>query len=512
MQMYISGDFPASPFSSIIGLARSGRALLSVQDQNGRYEGTLSTSQSLPAWKEEVAAKLTEHRSRRKLSPELQGRLAELEPSFTPAPRPPAASRIAARVAERYSKAPSYREMLEQEAAQAPARLVTRSTEAPRQRAAQPEPEPSLFEASAAEVAESIAEPAAAKPRARVTRWAEFEPSPVPEFFSGSIAAPQEAEIAPTITTQPDPSPIPPTPAADAIAPMLFAEPEPIAEPEAQPEPEEDPTLSLLAELASQPVEPTQPLPARIIEFPRELVASRKARPRQEQSPEYTAEEQQSQLRIFEAEPVATTVAEPEPQIEAAPSVETAPAIESHIAPPPSTPQRNPIRLDEEPVAAPASFFDAIEVTPQATSMLLDPPIYTANLEDRLMAGIVDVCLVGAGFLMFVTAFVACTTHIPTGKIALIGAAGALLTLFVVYQYLFLNFAEATPGMRYAKIALCTFDDENPTRQATRSRIGFLLLSALPLGLGFLWSLFDEDRLGWHDRITRTYQRSYREE
>ena len=31
-------------------------------------------------------------------------------------------------------------------------------------------------------------------------------------------------------------------------------------------------------------------------------------------------------------------------------------------------------------------------------------------------------------------------------------------------------------------------------------------------GLGFLWSLFDEDRLGWHDRITRTYQRSYREE
>jgi hypothetical protein len=65
--------------------------------------------------------------------------------------------------------------------------------------------------------------------------------------------------------------------------------------------------------------------------------------------------------------------------------------------------------------------------------------------------------------------------------------------------------------MRYAKIALCTFDDENPTRRAMRSRIAALMLSALPLGLGFLWAIFDEDALCWHDRITQTYQRSYRE-
>jgi hypothetical protein len=64
--------------------------------------------------------------------------------------------------------------------------------------------------------------------------------------------------------------------------------------------------------------------------------------------------------------------------------------------------------------------------------------------------------------------------------------------------------------MRYAKIALCTFEDDNPTRKAMRNRVGALLLSALPLGLGFLWSFFDDDHLGWHDRVTRTYQRSYR--
>lgn len=470
----------------------------------------MSTSQSLPAWKEEVAAKLNEHRSRRKLSPELQGRLAELEPSFSATPRQPAASRIAARVAERYSKAPSYREMLEQEAAEAPARLVTRAEEAPApgQHNAQPDPEPSLFEppAQAAQPAPTT-ESIAAEPRARVTRWAELEPSPIPEFFSGPVATPPQSEVAPEITPQPDPSPVPPAPEATEPAPMLFAEPEPVAESLPQPQPEEDPALSLLAELASQPVEPTQPLPARIIEFPRELVAPRKARPRHESGAAYDAEQQQSQLRIFEAEPaLSTAVDESEPQ------VASTPELEDEIAPLPSTPDWNAIRLDEEPATAHASFFDAIEVTPEASSLLLDPPIYTANLEDRLMAAIVDICIVGVGFLMFVAAFAACTPHIPTGKIALLGASGALLTLFVVYQHLFLSFAGSTPGMRYAKIALCTFDDENPTRQAMRSRTGFLLLSALPLGLGFLWSLFDEDRLGWHDRITRTYQRSYRQD
>ena len=30
-------------------------------------------------------------------------------------------------------------------------------------------------------------------------------------------------------------------------------------------------------------------------------------------------------------------------------------------------------------------------------------------------------------------------------------------------------------------------------------------LSALSLGLGFLWCLLDEDMLCWHDRMTRTY-------
>jgi uncharacterized RDD family membrane protein YckC len=144
------------------------------------------------------------------------------------------------------------------------------------------------------------------------------------------------------------------------------------------------------------------------------------------------------------------------------------------------------------------------------TSHLDDTSLHVARIEDRLMAGVVDAALTLAAFLVFVLVFAACTTHPPAGRAALVGAGIILLAMWVLYQFTFFSLSAATPGMRYAKIALCTFDDENPSRTAMQWRIAALLLSAVPLGLGFLWALFDEDGLGWHDRITRTYQRSYR--
>ena len=137
-------------------------------------------------------------------------------------------------------------------------------------------------------------------------------------------------------------------------------------------------------------------------------------------------------------------------------------------------------------------------------------PLKTASIEDRVMSALVDFALVTAGFLLFVLVFTACTPHPPTGKTAIAGAAAVLLGFFVLYQWLFFSFGESTPGMAYAHIALCTFEDNNPTRSAMRRRIGALLLSALPVGLGLLWAVFDEDHLGWHDRISGMYQRSYR--
>lgn len=220
-----------------------------------------------------------------------------------------------------------------------------------------------------------------------------------------------------------------------------------------------------------------EPLAVNLIEFPRELVAARKMRPRLAEGPlRETSQDELDQLKIFEVAPesISQTV---------------------NIGAPPA--DWSPIRLDNE-----ASTQQGESVSPQI-------PLKTAPMEDRIMAGIFDLALIISAFAIFVLVFVACTAHPPTGKPALV-TAGLVLTGFaLLYQYLFFKYAEGTPGMRYAKIALCTFEDENPTRKAMCTRVLYVLLSAAPLGLGFAWAWFDPDRLTWHDRLSRIYQRSY---
>jgi uncharacterized RDD family membrane protein YckC len=125
------------------------------------------------------------------------------------------------------------------------------------------------------------------------------------------------------------------------------------------------------------------------------------------------------------------------------------------------------------------------------------------------MALAVDFCLVTSAFLAFLFVFALSTPHLPAGKAALVAGTVVYLALWVLYQFLFFSLSDATAGMRYAHIALCTFEDENPSRKAMQRRLAVWWISALPLGLGLAWALFDEDSLCWHDKITRMYQRSY---
>ena len=231
----------------------------------------------------------------------------------------------------------------------------------------------------------------------------------------------------------------------------------------------------------SEQYAPAQPIPGNLLTFPRQLVAARKARPRYAEGPlADDAEQEGAQLRIFEVN--AT-------QISAAPVEDSAAAEWSTIwldAP----------MVHAEPIMEEAPFSAVIK--PQ-----------TAAMAQRVMAVVVDGVLIAASFVAFATVFAYRTPELP----ALLPAAGAsaitLAVLFAIYRMLFFTFGDATPGMRYARIGLCTFGDDNPTRKAMRRRTFAILLAACPLGLGFLWACLDEDKLGWHDRISRMYSRSY---
>jgi hypothetical protein len=252
-------------------------------------------------------------------------------------------------------------------------------------------------------------------------------------------------------------------------------------------DPEESYVLDEEIEFRQAPVfeeiVPPVAIPANLIEFPRQLIASRKARPRIAEGPlreESESASASTQLRIFEVEPA---------------QISTQPIAEHEAV----APVWSSILLDAAPV---------VHVMPEIEAKVL-PPMQVAPLNLRLMAGIVDLCAVGVTFLAGATAFALWTNVLPTGLSAAATAVGAFATLFVLYHLLFFTFSEATPGMSYARIGLCTFDDENPTRSQMRRRTWAVLLASFPLGLGLLWAWFDGEGLGWHDRLSRMYQRHY---
>ena len=180
--------------------------------------------------------------------------------------------------------------------------------------------------------------------------------------------------------------------------------------------------------MEEETVTPAIPLAANLIEFPRELVAARKARPRLAEGPLRDAEPQTGQLRIFEVEPE---------MIDHRPGMVAAAAGLDWSS----------IRLDT-PVSERAAR--------SARAAAEEVPIRPAALEDRIMAALVDGALSFAGFLIFVFVFSSCTAHPPAGRTALACRLSGLVATFVAYQWLFFRFGESTPGMSYARIALCT--------------------------------------------------------
>jgi uncharacterized RDD family membrane protein YckC len=230
----------------------------------------------------------------------------------------------------------------------------------------------------------------------------------------------------------------------------------------------------------------TLPLPANLIEFPRELVASRKARPRLAEGPLREELPPEPQLRIFEVEPE---------------QISTQPAGTEDVAA--EAPVWQGMLLDSPRVRA---------AMREAEVALATGPVDIAPLSRRVMAAVVDGCCIAAALIGFATvaAYVsgprlqAMSKPTLTGVVVFTFAIAALL-----YQLLFFSLNEATPGMRYARIGLCTFAEANPTRKAMRRRVMAQMLAVGPVGLGVLWAWMDDDRLAWHDRISRTYQRMY---
>jgi len=416
----------------------------------------------VPSVKLQAAERLAAHRAlRHRAAPAAEPALFAAQPGAQPAgsriQQPDTrAARIAAAVSQRYAQSQTYRAFLEAEA--------ERTTQQAR---------------AAAEVARRTAEAVAAAQQqllSEMENWAPEQESSAAHIFVEAAPLPAAA-----LTVRLYEGAGPRELARGTFGVANAVPHEMLDEDEREALDEE---IAFRQSPVFEEVQPAVPITANLIEFPRQLVAPRKARPRLAEGPlrEETAQPEAAghQLRIFEVETSQiSTVADTEA----------------------SAPEWSSIRLGASPVK------DVEAIPSYAVSG--PPTVMAAAFSLRLMAAAVDGCLLLAGLLGFVTVAAYAAGQVPAGLTAALSTGGALAVLFLLYQLLFFTFAEATPGMRYARIGLCTLGDDNPTRPAIRRRLLAVLLAACPMGLGFVWAWFDEDTLGWHDRISRMYQRAY---
>ena len=247
---------------------------------------------------------------------------------------------------------------------------------------------------------------------------------------------------------------------------------------------------------ASETADTAQPIHANLIQFPRELVATRKVRPRRAEGPYAAMTEQGGQLSIFEVDPGAFTMEAAQTSV-----------LEEAAAPAWKGPEWSGIKLDAQPERATqtAAATEMLEDLPEP--VFLAPDVELAPLSRRVMAAVVNGSLIVGAYLASALVAVSNMQVLPGLKQLEMGTAIGGMAAGALYVTLSYVLGKGTPGMRYAGLSLCTFDGQSPTRAQRCVRLVALLLSVLPAGLGVLWAIFDEDHLSWHDRLSATYLR-----
>ena len=132
----------------------------------------------------------------------------------------------------------------------------------------------------------------------------------------------------------------------------------------------------------------------------------------------------------------------------------------------------------------------------------MDKEYQSAGLFRRLAAILYDSLLIIAMWLITTLLLVA---FINEGA-ALQGPLfqfGLYFEACLFYSY-FWRLRGQTLGMQVWKIKLVSPSLQTLSWQECFARLFFALVSVSMLGLGFIWMLFDPDRLTWHDRASGT--------
>jgi uncharacterized RDD family membrane protein YckC len=128
-----------------------------------------------------------------------------------------------------------------------------------------------------------------------------------------------------------------------------------------------------------------------------------------------------------------------------------------------------------------------------------------ALMEDRRMAGVVDLFCLLFAYGGFLGLFGSLGGHFTLSKLSVAVCVATFSVVYLQYFALFTIFGGTTPGMMMRGLRVLSFSGDTPSPKQMLLRSAGYLLSAGAFFLGYLWAMWDEDELTWHDRLSSTY-------
>ena len=153
----------------------------------------------------------------------------------------------------------------------------------------------------------------------------------------------------------------------------------------------------------------------------------------------------------------------------------------------------------------PASEEDAAAALPEPPAAVEDRFFPLASPEQRRESLLIDVACLAFAYGGFLALFGSLGGHFAFDKLSAAVCFSTFAFVYLQYFGLFTIFGGSTPGMMVKGLQVASFTGDLPTpRQYGLRAVGYVL-SVATCFLGFLWAMWDEDGLTWHDRLSETY-------
>ncbi len=207
---------------------------------------------------------------------------------------------------------------------------------------------------------------------------------------------------------------------------------------------------------------------------------------------------------VPEPEPQPVRVSYQRPLFREMQQVMTIPVLRPSEPVVPARPQRH--RRTSRRVDAAQQAFELHEPrvrTSLEAVIYSDAPV--ASPVHRMLAAALDMSMVVIALGMFLITFQIAGGQVVLNKETVPLFLGIAVVFGFFYHVLFCLGNSDTPGMRWTQLQLLNFDGRLPDRDQRSLRLAANCLSLLAAGLGLLWSLVDEEKLAWHDHMSRTF-------